>query len=83
MPRTLTASRAVSTDELLQLAAGLSGITATVLWLSVALLTAAAPELCSSTANVLAHCPLCLPAALATLAALVSGGALLRRSLAA
>jgi hypothetical protein len=65
--------------DLLELASGLAAITAGSLWLLVYVLTDAAPELCSTTPRLISHCALCYPAAVATLAALIGGVALLRR----
>ena len=79
MPRAAIARLDNVPRDLLELAAGLSAITAGVLWLSVYVLTDTAPELCSTTPRLLSHCALCYPAATATLAALGGGLALLRR----
>lgn len=65
--------------DLLELVSGLAGVAAGVLWYAVYLLTQAAPELCSATPRLLSHCPLCYPAAAATLASLAGGMALLWR----
>lgn len=79
MPRAAIARLENPACDRLELAAGLSAITAGALWMSVYVLTAAAPELCSTTPRVLSHCALCYPAAAATLAALAGGVALLKR----
>lgn len=74
-----TARAHVLASDVLELAMDLSATTAIVLWLWVLITTIGEPELCSSTPALLSHCPLCYPAAFATLVALVSGGLLLRR----
>ena len=66
-------------SDVLELAMDISATTAIVLWLWVLVATIGRPELCSSAPVLLSHCPLCYPAAFATLVALVSGGLLLRR----
>lgn len=82
MPRVITRPQ-VAASDMLELATGLFAITAGVLWAWVYMVTEGAPELCTTTPRLLAHCPLCYPAAFATLAALMSGGMLLRRRLSA
>ena len=82
MPKATTAPAARPDIDALELATGLPAITAAVLWTGVWMITRGAPELCTSTPSLLAHCPLCYPAAFATLATLVSGGFLLKRRLA-
>ena len=82
MPRVITRPLAVTSD-VLELTTGLLAITAGFLWAWVYMVTEGAPELCTTTPRLLAHCPLCYPAAFTTLVALMSGGLLLRRRLSA
>lgn len=82
MTRAITEPRATG-SEILELATGLCAITAGVLWFWVYQVTTTAAELCTTTPGMFAHCPLCYPAAAASLAALVSGGMLLRARLTA
>lgn len=75
-PRTLT-------DDLLETATGFSALSAGVLWFSIYLITENAPELCTTTPRLLAHCALCYPAAFSTLGALIGVAMLLHRRRAA
>ena len=80
MTRVLIAPMDLTGDRL-ELASGLSAITAGVLWFVVYLMAESAPELCSPAPRllVLEHCPLCYLAAAATLVALVGGVTLILR----
>lgn len=82
MTRAITEPSATG-REILELATGLFAITAGVLWFWIYQITTSAAELCTTTPSTLAHCPLCYPAVLASLAALVGGGMLLRARLSA
>lgn len=62
----------------------LSGITASFLWLWVVMLEAArlsAGPLCSEASGLLGHCPLCYPAAIATVLSLAGWAASQRTEL--
>lgn len=82
MPRAIALPGATTID-ILELATGFSAITAGVLWFWIYVVTEASPELCTTTPRLLAHCALCYPAVLVTLAAVVGGGMLLRARLSA
>jgi hypothetical protein len=81
MPSVITRPKVTAAD-MLELTTGLFAVSAGVLWAWVYMITETAPELCTTTPRLLAHCPLCYPAAFATLAALIGGGLLLRQRLA-
>lgn len=82
MPSVVTRLK-VTTGDVLELTTGFFAVSAAVLWAWVYMAARAAPDLCTTTPRLLAHCPLCYPAAFATLAALIGGGLLLRARLSA